>query len=77
MNQGMHVKYFELVSIEQQMSELKKIIKPKFELVDHILEPLKDTGLVFMKNLLEDIFIQSILQKAMLMKLCKHVHSWA
>ena len=47
MNQGMHVKYFELVSIEQQMSELKKIIKPKFELVDHILEPLKDTGLCF------------------------------
>ena len=50
MNQGMHVKYFELVSIEQQMSELKKIIKPKFELVDHILEPMKDTGLCFMKN---------------------------
>ena len=47
MNQGMHVKYFELVSIEQQMSELKKIIKPKFELVDHILEPMKDTGLCF------------------------------
>ena len=47
MNQGMHVKYFESVSIEQQMSELKKIIKPKFELVDDILKPLKDSGLCF------------------------------
>ena len=47
MNQGMHVKYFESVSIEQQMNELKKIIKPKFELVDHILKPIKDTGLCF------------------------------
>ena len=45
MNQGMHVKYFESVSIEQQMNELKKIIKPKFELVDDILKPLKDSGL--------------------------------
>ena len=44
MNQGIHVKYFELVSIEQQMEKLKKIIKPKFELVDDILKPLKDEG---------------------------------
>jgi len=27
------------------MNELKKIIKPKFELVDDLLKPLKDTGL--------------------------------
>ena len=44
MNQGIHVKYFELMSIEQQMEKLKKIIKPKFELVDDILKPLKDEG---------------------------------
>ena len=44
MNQGMHVRYFELISIEQQMNELKKIIKPKFELVNEILKPLKDQG---------------------------------
>ena len=44
MNQGMHVRYFELVSIEQQMNELKKIIKPKFELVDEMLRPLKEQG---------------------------------
>jgi DNA-binding transcriptional MocR family regulator len=50
MNQGMHVKYFESVSIEQQMNELKKIIKPKFELVDEVLKPLKTAGLCSYKK---------------------------
>jgi DNA-binding transcriptional MocR family regulator len=43
-NQGMHVKYFEAVSVEQQMQKLKEIIKPKFELVDQYLKPLQEEG---------------------------------
>jgi DNA-binding transcriptional MocR family regulator len=40
----MHVKYFEAVSVEQQMQKLKEIIKPKFELVDQYLKPLQEEG---------------------------------
>ena len=45
MNQGLHVKYFEAISLDSQMKELKKVIKPKFELVDSHLEPLQSDGL--------------------------------
>tara|TARA_B100001079_G_C16359307_1_gene492107 strand:+ start:152 stop:1348 length:1197 start_codon:yes stop_codon:yes gene_type:complete len=45
MNQGIHVKYFEAMPIKDQMNELKKIIKPKFETVNKYLSPLRDEGL--------------------------------
>ena len=45
MNQGLHMKYFEAIALESQMEELKKVIKPKFELVGSCLKPLQEEGL--------------------------------
>ena len=45
MNQGLHVKYFNEVSLEQQMDRLKEIILPKFDLVENYLSELKQDQL--------------------------------
>ena len=45
LNQGLHVKYFKLMSIEDQMAELRKIIAPKFDLVKKYIAPLRDEDL--------------------------------
>ena len=45
MNQGLHMKYFEAISLENQMDGLKNVIKPKFDLVDSCLKPLQDNEL--------------------------------
>jgi len=44
-NQGLHVSYFKKVSLEEQMSELRQLLLPKFDLVDGHLSRLKEQGL--------------------------------
>ena len=50
MNQGLHVEYFKIMPIKQQMQKMKEILLPKFEITDHYLTMLKDERLGSFSN---------------------------